>query len=85
MSKEDKILEIKKIIKEKIRPILALHGGNIGFVDYKKNIVKVKLTGACHGCPMAHITLKNSVEATLKNYIPEIIEVQAVKYDLEEN
>lgn len=82
---QNTVLQIKKLIKEKIRPFLTFHGGNIEFVDYDDNIVKVKLIGACHGCAMASLTLKNGVEKVLKSYIPEIKKVQAVKYDVEKN
>ena len=70
--KEEIIKEIKKQITEKIRPALVMDGGNIEFVDYDDGILKVRLLGACHGCPMASITLKNAVEGILKEYIPEI-------------
>ena len=84
MLKEEIINEIKKIIKEKVRPALVMDGGNIEYVDYTDDgIVKVKLLGACHGCPLSAITLKNMVEETLKEYIPEIRSVE--KIDLEEN
>ena len=58
-SNEEIITEIKKQITEKIRPALVMDGGNIEFVDYKDGVVEVKLLGACHGCPMASITLKS--------------------------
>lgn len=82
MKKEEIIQEIKKLIKEKVRPILVMDGGNIEFVDYTDdNIVKVKLSGACHGCPMASITLKHTVEEMLKEYIPEIQSVENTESD----
>ncbi len=84
MSKDEIINEIKKIIKEKIRPALVMDGGNIEYVDYTDDgTVKVKLLGACHGCPLSAITLKSMVEETLKEYIPEVKSVE--KIDLEEN
>ena len=85
-TKEALIKEIKKQINEKIRPALVMDGGNIEFVDFddKKGILKVKLLGSCHGCPMSAITLKSAVEGVLKEYVPEITEVVAVDYDPEE-
>ncbi len=85
-TKEALIKEIKKQITEKIRPALVMDGGNIEFVDfdYTKGILKVKLLGACHGCPMAGITLKNAVEGVLKEYVPEITEVIAIDYNPED-
>lgn len=86
MNKEDIIKEIKTQIQDKIRPALVMDGGNIEFVDYdnETGIVQVKLLGACHGCPMAGITLKNAVEEILKDNIPEIQKVIAVKPDSED-
>ena len=85
MSKKEEIIkEIKKQITEKIRPALVMDGGNIEFVDYDNGILKVRLLGACHGCPMASITLKNVVEGILKEYIPEIQEVISMNFEPEE-
>lgn len=81
MENEEIINEIKKQIKEKIRPALVMDGGNIEYVEYNDGILKVKLLGACHGCPMAGITLKNAVEGILKEYIPEIEKVIAIDFD----
>ena len=64
---------------EKIRPSLQMDGGDVELVDVTDDgIVKVKLTGACRGCPMSQITLKLGIEKSLKKDIPEIKEVQAV-------
>ena len=82
--KEEIIKEIKKQITEKIRPALVMDGGNIEFVDYDDGVLKVRLLGACHGCPMASITLKNAVEGILKEYIPEIQEVISMNFEPEE-
>lgn len=60
---------------DKIRPSLEADGGNVELIDVKDGVVKVKLTGACAGCPMSTITLKNGIERILKNEIPEIKEV----------
>ncbi|MCK5708483.1 MAG: NifU family protein [Candidatus Aureabacteria bacterium] len=61
---------------EKIRPSLEADGGGIELVDVGDDgVVKVKLTGACHGCPMSQMTLKNGVEKMLKKEVPEIKEV----------
>jgi Fe-S cluster biogenesis protein NfuA len=61
---------------DKIRPSLQADGGDIELVDVDENgIVTVRLTGACHGCPMAKITLKNGVEKFLKQELPEVTAV----------
>ncbi|MEZ7890973.1 MAG: NifU family protein [Candidatus Wallbacteria bacterium] len=63
---------------DKIRPMLNADGGDIELVDVVDNVVKVKLTGACHGCPAAAYTLQMGVEKTIKKEIPEIIRVENV-------
>ncbi len=62
---------------DKIRPALEADGGNIELIDVNDGVVKVKLTGACAGCPMSTMTLKNGIERILKQQIPEIKEVIA--------
>ena len=67
----------KKIIEEinKLRPFLQNDGGNIEFVKYEDGKVYVKLTGACAGCSMIDVTLKEGIEEILISEIPEIKEV----------
>lgn len=74
MEKETKI----KNLIEKIRPYLINDGGDLEFIKYENNIVYVKLKGACEGCPMMDITLKDGIEQLLINEIPEIKEVRNV-------
>lgn len=71
---EDVVLHIKEII-EKIRPFLISDGGNIEFIKYEDNIVYVSLLGACAGCAMIDITLKDGIEELIINEIPEVKEV----------
>ncbi|MFZ2396003.1 MAG: NifU family protein [Smithella sp.] len=62
-----------------IRPNLQADGGDVELIDVSSDgIVKVKLTGACHGCPMAQMTLKAGIEKVIKTQVPEIKEVVAV-------
>ena len=77
---ERKELEQKVVaIIDQLRPYLQGDGGDIEFVELTpENIVKVKLQGACGSCPHAKITLKQGVEATLKQHIPEIQGVEDV-------
>jgi len=64
---------------EKIRPSLQADGGNVELLDVSEDgIVKVKLTGACRGCPMSQLTLKMGIEKALKLSVPEVKEVQSV-------
>lgn len=60
---------------EEIRPYLVTDGGDITLVDITNNIVKVRLEGACISCTVNQMTLKNGVEATIKRFAPQIIEV----------
>jgi Fe-S cluster biogenesis protein NfuA len=69
--------KVEKAI-EKIRPFLQQDGGDIELIDVIDGVVKVKLKGACGCCPMAQMTLKNTVEKALKEEIPEIISVESV-------
>lgn len=63
---------------EKVRPFLQRDGGDIEFVAIEGKVVKVKLTGACSGCPMSQMTLKGAVEQALKKDVPEIESVESV-------
>ncbi len=65
-------------VLDKIRPQLMMDGGNVELVEVNGGTVKVKLTGACGGCPMATITLKMGIEKILKQEIPEVKEVVAI-------
>ena len=69
--------EVKKALDE-IRVNLQADGGDVEFVEIKDNVVKVRLTGACHDCPMAAMTLKNGIEAWLKKQVPSVEAVEAV-------
>lgn len=66
-------------VLDKIRPALQADGGDVEFVDYVDGIVKVRLKGACAGCPMALVTLKAGIENLLKTEIPEIKAVEQVE------
>jgi len=69
--------EIEKII-EQIRPNLQADGGDIELVDVEDGVVKVKLKGACNGCPMSQITLSRGVEQVLKKNVPGVKRVESV-------
>ncbi len=71
--------KIEKVIDEQIRPGLQMDGGDIELVDIDSDgIVKVRLKGACGGCPMSQITLTMGVERKLKEEIPGVKGVVAV-------
>ena len=63
---------------EKVRPFLQRDGGDIEFVAIEGKVVKVRLKGACSGCPMSQMTLKGAVEQSLKKEVPGIESVEAV-------
>jgi Fe-S cluster biogenesis protein NfuA len=62
-----------------VRPGLQADGGDVELVDVSpEGVVKVKLTGACHGCPMSQMTLKMGIEKIIKQQVPEIKEVVSI-------
>ncbi len=63
---------------DKIRPALQADGGDVELVGYEDGVVTVRLKGACAGCPMSQMTLKNGIERLLKQEIPEIKSVESV-------
>lgn len=70
--------EVQDVL-DQIRPGLQADGGDVELVEVTdEGIVKVRLVGACHGCPMSTLTLKNGIERTLKKKIPEVKEVVSV-------
>jgi len=70
--------QVQKAI-DKIRPGLQADGGDVELVDVSADgVVRVKLTGACHGCPMSQMTLKMGIEKVIKQEVPSIKEVVSV-------
>ncbi|MCD6380443.1 NifU family protein [bacterium] len=69
--------EVEKVI-ESIRPNLQLDGGDIELVSVEDGVVKVRLKGACAGCPMSQMTLAMGVERALKEQIPGVTKVESV-------
>lgn len=64
---------------DRIRPDLQADGGDVELIDVGDDgVVKVRLIGACHGCPMAQMTLKNGIEKLLKQEIPAVQSVVSV-------
>jgi len=74
-----KMQEKVKEALDKVRPALQADGGDVELIGVDdKGVVQVRLTGACGGCPMATMTLKNGIEKTLKEEVPGITVVEAV-------
>ena len=69
--------KVEKALND-IRPHLQADGGNVELVDVEDGIVKVRLTGACAGCPMSQMTLKQGIEGYVKRAIPEVVSVESV-------
>ncbi len=73
------IKEKVELALDKIRPVLIADGGNVELVEVTSDgTVKVKLTGACGGCPMSQMTLKQGIEKVIREEIPEVKEVLSV-------
>lgn len=72
------IKEIKQLITDKIRPTIQEDGGDLEFVSFEDNIVRVRLQGACTSCPSSVVTLKNGIRNMLQYHIPEVEDVEQV-------
>jgi len=82
MSEQELRVSIETALQE-IRPFLEADGGNISLVDITNDTVSVQLEGACIGCAVNQMTLKNGVEATIKKHAPQIkriIEVNGITF-----
>ena len=67
--------KVEKVLNE-IRPMLQRDGGDVELVGVENGIVKVRLQGACAGCPMSQMTLRNGIERVLMDKIPEVKAVE---------
>jgi Fe-S cluster biogenesis protein NfuA len=74
----DVVKQIKRIIQNEIKPVVALDGGDIVFSKYENNVLYIHMRGACAGCPSSQATLKDGIEVRMKELIPEIKEVVSV-------
>lgn len=61
-----------------IRPALQADGGDVELIDVVEGVVKVRLKGACGGCPMSQMTLTRGVETAIKRVVPEVKRVEAI-------
>ena len=76
---EDEIVsQIKELLETRVRPAVAMDGGDIIFEDFADGIVYLHMQGSCSGCPSSTATLKAGIENMLRHYIPEVVEVRQV-------
>lgn len=77
---EDEIsAQIRELIDTRVRPMVAMDGGDIEFEKFEDGVVLLKMRGACAGCPSSTMTLKDGIENMLKHFIPEVEEVRPVE------
>ena len=73
------VKQIKELIDQRVRPAVAMDGGDISFCSFEDGIVTLQMKGACAGCPSSTATLKMGIENMLRHYIPEVVEVKAAE------
>lgn len=77
-SPDEIVSRIQNILDTQIRPAVAMDGGDVVFVDFDGGVVRLKMQGACGGCPSAAMTLKQGIESRLRHFVPEVRSVEAV-------
>ena len=73
------IKQIKDLLETRVRPAVAMDGGDISFCSFEAGVVTLQMKGACAGCPSSTATLKMGIENMLRHYIPEVTEVKAAE------
>ena len=77
---DEVVSQIKELLETRVRPAVAMDGGDIVYQGFEDGIVYLHMQGACAGCPSSTATLKMGIENMLKHYIPEVVEVRAVAF-----
>lgn len=72
------IKQIKRILKNEIRPVVAMDGGDVAFSSYQDGVLALQMKGSCAGCPSKSATLKDGIEVRFREVLPEIKEVISV-------
>lgn len=72
--------QIKELLDTRVRPAVAGDGGDIVFRGFRDGIVRLRMQGACSGCPSSRATLKHGVENMLRHFVPEVVAVEQVDY-----
>ena len=76
-SDDDEVVQqIKHLLDTRVRPAVAMDGGDITFHSFDEGVVTLQMRGACQGCPSSTATLKMGIENMLRHYIPEVVEVR---------
>ena len=76
-SDDDEVVQqIKHLLDTRVRPAVAMDGGDITFHSFEEGVVTLQMRGACQGCPSSTATLKMGIENMLRHYIPEVVEVR---------
>jgi Fe-S cluster biogenesis protein NfuA len=70
--------KIQNLLNE-IRPFIMQHGGDVELLAVKGDTVEVKMMGACVGCSLSSVTLKDGIEQIIKDEFPEIVQVKAIE------
>ena len=73
------VKQIKQLLDTRVRPAVAMDGGDIVFQGFDDGVVTLQMRGACQGCPSSTATLKMGIENMLRHYIPEVREVRAAE------
>ena len=77
--------KIEKVLRQKVAPALAQHGGGVEFVDFAEGVLKVRFLGQCASCPSAYVTLEEVVEKGVKeelSFVEKVVSVQGVSDEL---
>ena len=75
---DEVVAQIRELIDTRVRPAVAMDGGDIIFHGFEEGVVYLHMQGACAGCPSSTATLKMGIENMLRHYIPEVVQVEAV-------
>ncbi len=75
---DEVVTQIKDLLDTRVRPAVAMDGGDIIFHGFEDGVVYLQMQGACQGCPSSTATLKMGVENLLRHYVPEVARVEAV-------
>ena len=76
----DVVRQIKQLLDTRVRPAVAMDGGDIVFEGFDDGVVTLQMRGACQGCPSSTATLKMGIENMLRHYIPDVREVRAAEF-----